>query len=167
MYEQGEVLVYGNNGVCRVEEIRRERFSGKPAMYYILHPLFDSRSKVYVPVENEKLASKLRPVMNRDMLKGMVRAARESTALWESDDRRRKESFHDVISNGLSAELLTVMKLLLLRKTELAQSVRRLHSADEKLLAQCEKIVGEEFAYAFGVDIDDALSHVTQELTAA
>ena len=167
MYELNEILVYGNNGVCKLVDIRKERFSGAPTMYYILAPVFDSRSKVYVPVNNEKLASRLRPVMLKEKLHEMMLEAKSSEITWESDDRKRGQEFHDIVSGGLSLELLTVMKTLVIHRQELSRSVRRLHSADEKTLALCEKIVGEEFAYAFGVDVDDALSHIEGEFTAA
>ena len=167
MYEQGEILVYGNQGVCRLIDIRRERFTDRSAMYYILLPLFDGRSKVYVPVENSKLASKLRPVMVKETLLTMMSEAKQNSAEWEKDDRKRNQLFRDIVADGLTAELLTVMKTLILHKRELSQTVRRLHSADEKTLALCEKIAGEEFAYAFGVEVDDALSHIEQEFLTA
>ncbi len=167
MYELNDVLVYGNNGVCKLVDIRKERFTGAPTMYYILSPLFDNRSKMYVPVNNETLAAKLRPVMVKETLHEMMLAAKNSETVWENDDRKRVQIFHEIISAGLSAEMLKVMKTLVVHKKELSNSVRHLHSADEKMLALCEKIAGEEFAYAFGVDVDDALSHITNEFIAA
>ena len=38
MYEKNKILVYGNNGVCRLTDIRRESFTDQPEMYYILLP---------------------------------------------------------------------------------------------------------------------------------
>ena len=52
MYEKNEILVYGNNGVCRLTDIRRESFTDQPEMYYILSPVFDERSTIYVPTES-------------------------------------------------------------------------------------------------------------------
>lgn len=167
MLELNEVFVYGNNGVCRLDEIRSEDILGKKCMCYIFTPVFDSHSKFYVPVGNQALTSSIRPVMVKEKLHEMVVHARSSSIGWEQNDRKRGEEFHSIIVGGLSEDLLTVMKVLLRRKKELCSTVRRLHSADEKALAACKKIVGEEFAYAFGVDVDDALSHLEQELTAA
>ncbi|MBQ1546696.1 MAG: CarD family transcriptional regulator [Clostridia bacterium] len=167
MLEVNEVFVYGNNGVCRLDEIRSEDILGKKCMCYILTPVFDDHSKFYVPVNNETLTASIRPVMVKEKLHEMVVGAVNSDMSWEQNDRKRGETFHSIIVGGLSQDLLTVMKILLSRKKELRSTVRRLHSADEKALAACKKIVGEEFAYAFGVDVNDALSHIEQELTAA
>lgn len=166
MYELNQILVYGNSGVCRLVDIRTETFTDTPALYYILSPVFSSQSTLYVPIENPKLSSKLRPVMMKETLHEMVLTAKNSSASWESDDRIRAENFNKVVSNGMSSELLTIFKSLILHKHELKSGVKKLHNADERTLALCEKIVGEEFAYAFGVEVDDALSHIQNELVA-
>ncbi|MBQ3692675.1 MAG: CarD family transcriptional regulator [Clostridia bacterium] len=167
MYELNEVLVYGNNGVCKVVDIRKEKFTGSPAMYYILSPVFGGQSTLYVPIENTALSSKLRPVMLKETLDEMLTEAKASEAKWENNDKARGEQFHTVVSNGLSSELLTVLKSLVIHRNELKNTVKKLHNSDERTLALCEKIVGEEYAYAFGVDVDDALSHIEGEFTAA
>ena len=92
---------------------------------------------------------------------------KSSEAVWENNDRVRGEKFHTILANGLSSELLKVLKSLVIHKNELKQTVKKLHNSDERTLAICEKVVGEEYAYAFGVDVDDALSHIENELTAA
>lgn len=166
MYELNEILVYGNNGVCKLVDIRKEKFTGSPAMYYILSPIFGGQSTLYVPIDNTKLAAKLRPVMLKEKLHEMVLAAKSSDAKWESDDRVRGEKFQNIAANGMSSELLTVFKVLVIHKNELKQTVKKLHNADERMLALCEKVIGEEFAYAFGVEVEDALSHIENELAA-
>ena len=166
MYELNEILVYGNNGVCKVVDIRKEQFTGSPAMYYILSPIFSRQSALYVPIENTTLSSKLRPVMLKETLHEMVLTAKHSNACWESNDRIRAENFNRVVSKGMSSELLTIFKSLIIHKHDLKSGVKKLHHADERILELCEKIVGEKFAYAFVVEIDDALSHIQHELVA-
>lgn len=168
MFEQNDILVYGNNGVCKVSDIRKERFSGAtPTMYYILSPVFGSQSTLYVPTENSKLSSKLRPVMLKDKLEDMMNTAKNASVSWENDDRVRGEKFHNIVSNGLSCELLLVMKSIIIKRNELKKKIKKLHTADERVLAICEKIIGEEYAYAFGVEVNDALSYIEEKLTDA
>ena len=93
--------------------------------------------------------------------------AKQNSVHRENDDRLRSEIFAGIVSKGLSIDLLTVLKTLVIHKNELKQTVKKLHTADERTLALCEKIVGEEYAYAFGVDVNDALSHIENELIEA
>ncbi len=166
MFELNEVLVYGNNGVCKLEDIRQESVMGTAHTYYILAPVYDDRSKFYVPVANKALTSTLRPVMMKETLHQMLMSIKNSVPTWEKDDRKRSQHFHDIVVGGMSEELLTVMKELVIHKKELQHTVKRLHASDEKVLSVCKKIVGEEFAYAFGVDVKDALDHIESEFVA-
>ena len=167
MYEKNEILVYGNNGVCRLTDIRRESFTDQPEMYYILSPVFDERSTIYVPTESISAVKKLRPIMSKDVLDEMLTNAKNSDTQWESNDRIRGEQFKSVTAKGLSPALLEVMKSLTIKKDELKKSVKKLHASDERTLAACEKIIGEEYAYAFGVDVNDALSHIKNDFLSA
>ena len=124
MYELNDVLVYGNNGVCRLVDIRKEKFSGTDVMYYILSPIFSGQSTLYVPTENSALASKLRPVMMKETLHEMMISAKEKDVSWENDDRLRGEMFQNIVSNGLSTELLSVMKSLVIHRNELKKTIK-------------------------------------------
>lgn len=168
MFELNDVLVYGTNGVCKISDIRKENFSGlKSEMYYILSPVFGTQSTLYVPTGNSKLSTKLRPVMVKETLNEMMNTAKENDLPWEADDRIRGEHFHEIVSNGLSPELLLVIKCIVRRRNELKLKIKKLHAADERTLALCEKIASEEYAYAYGIDVAEAVTFIENELTAA
>ena len=167
MYEKNEILVYGNNGVCRLTDIRRESFTDQPEMYYILSPVFDERSTIYIPTESYAAKKKLRRIMPKDKLDTMLVNAKNSDTKWETNERKRNEQFKTVTANGLSPALLEVLKSLTIQQDKLKQNVKKLHAADERTLAVCEKIIGEEYAYAFGVEVNDALSHIRSEFLSA
>ena len=64
MYEIGELIVYGNEGVCRVEKIGASESPGanKDRLYYTLIPLARN-GKVTVPVDSSVFS---RPVISRE-----------------------------------------------------------------------------------------------------
>lgn len=168
MFELNDVLVYGNNGVCRIADIRKERFTAaKEEMYYILSPVFGSQSKLYVPMKNIQLVEKLRPVMYKDALTSMLSAAKQVNVKWNSDDRIRDEEFHSTVAKGLNTELLVLIKNILFHKIELKDKIKKLHASDERMLTLSEKIAGEEFAYVMGMDVSEAVAFLEKELTAA
>lgn len=54
MYQIGDIVVYGTEGIAEIgEEIERE-FDGQKLKYLVLHPLEKKTETVYVPVGNEK-----------------------------------------------------------------------------------------------------------------
>ena len=56
MFEKGEYIVYGHNGICEVEDITHLNLSGvdKGKLYYVLAPLNKKESRIYYPVDREK-----------------------------------------------------------------------------------------------------------------
>lgn len=70
MFEIGEYVVYGMNGVCRVEEIGTMDLGGidSDKLYYTLLPIYTKGSRVFTPVDNQKvimraIISKKKPVI--------------------------------------------------------------------------------------------------------
>ena len=64
MFQKGEYVVYGTNGVCMVEEITTLNIDSVPKdrEYYVLFPK-NSSGKIYVPVD--KGDAKMRRVITR------------------------------------------------------------------------------------------------------
>ena len=66
MYSVNEKIHYGGSGVCVIQEIATMRFGRTREKYYVLKPVYQNSSVIYVPVENEALVSKMRPVLSRE-----------------------------------------------------------------------------------------------------
>lgn len=63
MYEIGEKIIYGENGVCTVEKVAPlESSSNKEKLYYYLSPLIGSGT-YFAPVDSNTF---MRPVMSRE-----------------------------------------------------------------------------------------------------
>lgn len=82
MLAVGQTVVYGTQGVCTVREISMLKLGKTKGEYYVLSPVDDPGSTVYVPTANEKLMGKLRPVLTekeadalRPYRRGRARAA--------------------------------------------------------------------------------------------
>jgi CarD family transcriptional regulator len=58
MLNVGDMVVYGLNGVFKIDDIREESVLGNAVNYYVLRPLTDKNaSLVFVPVANEALTA--------------------------------------------------------------------------------------------------------------
>ena len=63
MYKVNEIVAYSSQGICEITEICQREIAGTVMDYYVMKPVFDSRSTVFVPVSNEKLVSRIRKTM--------------------------------------------------------------------------------------------------------
>lgn len=64
MYSKDDYVIYGQKGVCIIEDITEEPFDGAPKgeLYYVLFAL-NNENKIYVPYELGNM--KMRKVLNR------------------------------------------------------------------------------------------------------
>ena len=74
MFEIGSYVMYRAEGVCKISDIRDESFGaiGGQEKYYILSPLNDDKSTVYVPMGNDALLGMMRPLMSAEEICRMV-----------------------------------------------------------------------------------------------
>ena len=62
----GSYVLYGKTGVCMVQEQKTITMGKESALYYVLSPISDGRSSVFVPCNNEMLVSRIQPLMTRE-----------------------------------------------------------------------------------------------------
>ena len=72
--EEGSYVVYGTNGICIIEDRTLMSFiSGeKKSPYYILRPVSSLESTIFVPIDNDQLMAKLRPLMTKEEIDALL-----------------------------------------------------------------------------------------------
>ena len=151
MYQVNENVLYGSQGVCRIIEIAKKDFQGSQMEYYILKPVENNASTIYVPVNNEALTGKMRRVLSPEEIERLIASAPQQPSVWIENDNDRKEAYKAVLSGGDRMALLKVIQALYLHQEELRKKGKRLHLADEHIFKAAEKILYEEFALALHI----------------
>ena len=76
MYNVGDNIHYGGSGVCVIQEIAVMRFGRTREQYYVLKPVYQNASLIYVPVDNPQLVGKMRAVLTKEEVVEVYRAAK-------------------------------------------------------------------------------------------
>lgn len=108
----GELVVYGASGVCRIEDVREENFSGSARRYYILHPMAEQgNDRIFIPVDNEQLVSGMKDVLQPQEVLALVREAQPfSEAEWPADGRSRSKLSRDILAAGDREKMVRLIK---------------------------------------------------------
>ncbi len=154
----GQTVLYGGNGVCCVSGITTRTIGRTSVEYYELHPVSSKTSAVYVPVANEALVSRIRPVLGAEKIRQILAAP--VTEEWIADKNARAERFREIISGGDCAEIIGLVRLIRGKERWLVAHGKHLHLADERILKEAEKMAGEEVAAAFGITREEALQKI-------
>ena len=163
---KGEYVVYGTNGVCVVDDIRMMRFAAdnEKNPYCILKPAGNDNSTIYVPMNNQKLMRKLRPVMTKEEIDELLLGMRDKEIAWDTDRRSRTENFHEILTGGVTQRLLLMIRCIYVKKRELASSGKSISTTDENTLKSAEKLVEEEFSYALDIPRDGVSGYIRELL---
>ena len=164
MFQVNDMVLYGTNGVCRVVDIDERDCGGRMVEYYILKPIYASNSTVFVPVNNEKLTSKMRYVLTKEEIDAKIRAIPEVQEEWMDDERARKELFKDMVSRADTFELIQLIKMLIEHREKVVARGKKLHVADERMLQEAEKMICDEFSYVLGIPKEEVPSYITNSM---
>ena len=162
MFSVGEVFVYGSVGVCRIGEICERSCGAEKREYYVLCPIYDERSTLYVPTDSEALLSHLNPLLTKDAAEELIAYVPKKNPVWNLNDKERMEEFRKILESGNRREILSMVYMLHKRKKELFACGKRLRSSDESLMQRAEKLLCDEFAYVLGFEPAEVMKRLRE-----
>lgn len=160
MYQINDIVAYSSAGVCDITDITKRTIAGTSMDYYVLKPKMDKKSTVFVPVNNQKLIARMRNPMNMVQANELMDSLCSLGTDWIENDNERKEIYRSRITDGTPSELALIYKTLTLRRKELEENSRKLRSADEVFLKECEKLLTFEICMAIGSPMEDIKSKI-------
>ena len=138
MFSIGEYIVYGLNGVCRVEEIGPVNMSGVESdkIYYTLLPLYTKGSRVFTPVDNQKVV--MRPVISKQEACQLIDDMQNIDEIEVVDDKRRELAYKEAVKSCDCRELIRIINTALKRKEERLAQGKKMSACDERYLKQAQ-----------------------------
>ena len=155
MLAVGQTVVYGTQGVCTVREISMLKLGKTKGEYYVLSPVDDPGSTVYVPTANEKLMGKLRPVLTEKEADALIEPLE-----WIVSDAERKSACDDIVKSGDRKQLMQLVGMLYRRREALKDQKKHFHNIDAQYLKTAERMLHGELAYALGIAADDVADYI-------
>jgi len=167
MFQKGEYIVYGNSGVCEVTEVGPMNMAGgkKGKLYYTLLPVYSSGSRIYTPVDNEKIA--MRNILSKEEAMKLIDDIPEIEPLWVSDERKREELYSQRMKTCNFVEWVKVIKTLYLRRKSRLEGGKKLASVDERYLKMAEDSLYGELAIVFDMKKDEVQPFIAKHIDSA
>ncbi len=164
MFEIGDYIVYGNTGVCKVEEVTKMAAPGskEDRMYYALEPVYDKGCKLFIPVDNQKV--RMRPVLTKDEADALIGKIKEIDILWVKDEKNREEAYKEAIRTCDCEEWVRIIKTLYLRKKSRLAAGKKVTSSDAKYLHLAEESLYGELSVVMGIPKDEMESYITSRV---
>ncbi len=161
-YNKGDFVVYGTNGICRIDDVQKMTFpmETEEHTYYVLKPIGSKASTLFVPDHKEELVSKMRYVLKKEEIDAVLSGTKGREIEWISEKNARNNYFRQILKEGKPEDFLSLIRCIFAKKTELAEKGKKLTSADDAVLSSAEKLVREEFAYTLGISEDAVTEYI-------
>lgn len=152
VFEKGEYIVYGQNGICEVEDITNlDLGSGdEERLFYVLLPMGIKGSKIFSPVDNEKVI--IRRIITKEEALHLLDEIENMEELWIVNDKLREKQYKEAMQSCDYREWIRIIKTLYLRKCERTAVGKKTTSTDEKYLRLAEQNLYGELALALEKD---------------
>lgn len=167
MYQVGEMIIYGGEGVCRVEAVGRLQMSGinKEKLYYTLSPLYRD-GKVYTPVDTPVF---MRPVISKEEAEALIRAIPTIQAAVCPDRNLRllNEHYQALIRSHQCVDMVQLIKAAYEKSRVRKSQGSKPGQVDERYMKRAEELLHGELAVALGIPRDEVGDYITQVVEGA
>ncbi len=135
-----DAVVHVPEGVCTVTSIiERDLASLGTRQYYVLEPVYDRKSKIFVPIEGN--GAKVRGLPDKEEVLSAIDEIPEAESVWVENDKARLESFSSILSRCDHREMMRLVHTLKTKQTEKMRTGKKFHSADERIFREAERIL--------------------------
>ena len=167
MFEVGECIVYGINGICRVEDVCKSPYDQTDTRtYYLLVPVNNPMSStIYTPVDNERVP--MRRLMTAAEIEALIAAMPETPLLEVPLEKQRREIYRATIGTLCPTGYVQVMKTVQKRREELVAAHKHFPVTDLEYGRLAKHLLYSECALVLGMSEESVEAYIDECLKAA
>ena len=160
MFKVGDLVVYGNNGVCRVDSIGPSALSGADSSkdYYYLTPYYSGKCRIMIPCDNDRIV--LRALITKEEANALIDDLDSIDALVIPDEKSREQTYKNAIRGCDCREMFSLIKTIYIRKQTRLSEGKKVTSSDEKYFLIAEDKLYGELAVALGIEKNDIKDYI-------
>ena len=162
LFSVNDYVVYGSEGVCRVESIGKKDITGldKEKEYYTLVPVYKS-GKIYTPTDSTIV---MRRVITKDQAQKLVAHIKEiSYELDVPRDAKLAAAFYKELVRTYECEkLIKVIRHIFQKQRELIPLKKNLPAVDAKYFKMAQDILYGELGFALGIAPNQVKGYIEQ-----
>lgn len=164
MFAVGDYVIYGYEGVCRVEEIGCPGVSGldPSRQYYRLTPYYRSGT-IYAPVDGRVC---MRRVISREALDALLPGLPELPPLEDVPENSRLagEYYRTILAEHSCERLLQLCKTFYQKQRRLSGAHRSVNSTELRSWKTAEEMLYSEFGFVLGIAPSEVQRYLADKL---
>lgn len=147
----GDLIIYGETGVCRVEDIVEKEFLGEIRPCYRLQPLYQS-CMIFTPADSETVF--MRHIVSNEEANFLIDSYKNVTPIEcpPASPRELSERYDKIIKLHDCAELIKLSVSIRAKRQSLIEKKKKLSAVDERYLKRAEDLLFGELAAALNME---------------
>lgn len=164
MYQIGDLIICGDNGVCEVKSIGKLDLewidNNKP--YYTLHPIYQP-GKLYVPID---ACIHMRPVMTYEEAMQLIDHIPAISGIDYSNQNPKllKEHYRELLRTHKCTDLIKLIKTIYKKNDDLINNGKHLGQIDSKYIKQAEDLLYGELSIALNVSKAEVRAYIISRI---
>ena len=164
MFQIGDLLFYGTNGVCRVSEICSSPFdSSDTRSFYKLTPIAENTSLViYTPVENTQVV--MRSLISKEEAEALLARIASIEKVSVSIEKHRKDAYRETIREGNPEGFVKIIKTVRARRELFRRTRRRVPDMDNDFEHTAKTCLYGELSAVLGICREEIHRIITESI---
>ena len=164
MYQIGDVVAYGGEGLCRVTAVGTPDISGISGekSYYTLTPLYRDGT-IFIPVDTSVF---MRPAMSRAEAEELIRSLPQVEADFQAGGNLRliTEYYQSLMRSHDTLSIARLIKTIYQHQQQVRLRGGKPSQIDERYMKRAEELLYGELAYALGIPRDQVCDHIIRTI---
>lgn len=165
MFQIGELILYGNTGVCRIEAIGpRENTSlaDQKKEYYTFAPLY-SDGVIYAPLDTTVF---MRPILSKEQALELIHHIPDIQAepFATRDQRLLGEHYRHFFETHNCEDLLQLICNIYVKGQKLSQSGKKMGATDQQYMKRATNLLHGELAAVLNIPLEEVESFIVEQI---
>lgn len=166
MFQKGDYIIYGNTGVCQVEDICTPdgiSAASNDKLYYRLTPVY-GQGTIYIPVDTSIY---MRPVISREQALQLISdiPAIQADTFCSRDQRILAEHYKEKIHSHECETLIQLIKTLYQKTQTVTKQRKRPCQTDLQYMKKAEELLHGEISVALGIPLEKVPDYISQTIS--
>lgn len=164
MYKIGEYIIYGNDGVCKVEDVGVLNISGinKKRVYYTLKPLYEN-GKIFTPIDTSVFMRSLITYEEVQQLIESIPYIKEKKCN-EKNSRLLQIYYKNLLQTHECSDLLTLIEGVYEKKDNAIKKGKKLGQIDNRFMKVAEGLIKDEFSVVLGIPREEVKNYIKEKI---
>lgn len=160
MYREGDLIIYGGEGVCRVVSIGPAPFASldQSKLYYTLTPLYRTGT-VYAPTD---VSVTMRAILTREEALSLISRidTMESEPLSFSSTREAQQGYKAILQTYDIENLVKLIRIIYRKNADAIAAKKSYSNMEERFLKRAQELLHGELAASLGIPVGEVADFI-------